>query len=199
MDQISIALITLLVVVIGALPFGLVNLSVMDAAYHIGKRPALRLAHGASWVEVLYSISALLAGSVISNAIDNSRFVKYLAILIPLIIGLVFMLRKTKIKAISSNNKQGFLKGIVLNLLSVQLLLYWVIAATWLKTSYLTELNPGLIIIFVISVWVGKMGVLWMYAHYSQFILSKSDFLARNINRVIGMVLILSGLIQLIK
>ena len=191
--------IIILLAVIGALPFGLVNLSVLETAYHRGKQPALKVAHGASSIEVIYSISALLAGRIIAKAIDNSPVVKYIAVLVPLIIGLFFLFRNNQLKQNLPHKKQGFLKGIILNLLSVQVLLYWVVAITWLKTSYLSELTPILNIPFVASVWIGKMGVLWLYAQYSQFIMSKSDFLAKNMNRIIGLVLIFSGLIQIIK
>lgn len=91
------------------------------------------------------------------------------------------------------------MKGVVLNLLSIQVLLYWIVAITWLKTSYLPEITPGLILVLVVSIWIGKMGVLWVYALFSNLIMSKSDFIAKNINRIIGTILILSGFIQLIK
>ena len=91
------------------------------------------------------------------------------------------------------------MKGVILNLLSIQVLLYWIVAITWLKTSYLPEITPGLVLVFVVSIWTGKMGVLWLYAQFSRPIMSKSDFLAKNINRIIGVILIISGLIQFIK
>ncbi len=196
MNPITIASITILIAVIGALPFGLVNLSVLETAYRSGLHPALKVAHGASWIEVLYGITALLAGSIIAKAIDNSPVVKYVAVILPLITGLFFLFRNNQVKQSLPQKKQGLLKGVVLNLLSVQVLLYWIASVTWLKTNYLSELTPVLIVLFIASVWVGKMGVLWLYAQYSQFILSKSGFLVKNINRIIGLVLILSGLIQ---
>lgn len=200
MDIITITGITIITAVIGALPFGLVNLSVLNTAYQSNRQTALKVAHGAAWIEVLYGILALLGGTIIAKAIENSPFVKHIAVMIPIVVGVFFLLKNNnKVTQNIHDKKQGYLKGIVLNLLSVQVLLYWIVAITWLKTSYLPEITPGLLIVFVTSVWFGKMGVLWLYAQFSRSIMSKSDFLARNINRVIGVILIISGIIQFIK
>ena len=167
MNIIEVTGIIILTAIIGALPFGLVNLSVLDTAFHKNRHTALKVAHGASWIEMLYGILALLAGTFIAKAIENSPMVKYTAVLIPIFVG-VFFLFKNGDQPDLPDNKQGYLKGIVLNLLSVQVLLYWIVAITWLKASYLPEITPWFIIVFVASVWVGKMGVLWLYAKFSK-------------------------------
>lgn len=199
MNIIAVTGIIILTAIIGALPFGLVNLSVLNTSYESNIQRALKVALGASWVEVLYGILALLAGTIIAKAIENSPVVKYTAVLIPFVVGLFFLFKKNGSQSDLPDTNQGYWKGIVLNLLSVQVLLYWIVAITWLKASYLPEITPGFIIIFVASVWTGKMGVLWLYAKFSKKIMSKSDFLAKNINRIIGVILIISGLIQFIK
>lgn len=195
MDIIKVTGITILAAIIGALPLGLVNLSVLHSAYQSYRKTALKIAHGASWIEVLYGLLALLAGTVISGAIEDRPVFKYIAVLVPLLVGLFFLFRRVARPEVP-DARQGYLKGVVLNLLSVQVLLYWIVAVTWLKTNYLPELTPMLVVVFVTSIWLGKMGVLWLYARFSKRIMSSSVFLARNINRIIGIVLIISGLIQ---
>ena len=198
MDIIKVTGITILAAIIGALPLGLVNLSVMHLACQSNRKAALKVAHGASWIEVLYGLLALLTGTYISGVIGNSPVVRTLAVLIPLLAGVFFLFKKVARQELP-DARQGYLKGVVLNLLSVQVLLYWMVAVTWLKTHYLPELTPMLIFVFVTSLWLGKMGVLWLYARFSKMIMSRSIFLAKNINRIIGIVLIISGLIQFMK
>jgi threonine/homoserine/homoserine lactone efflux protein len=199
MNIIAITGITILTAIIGALPFGLVNLSVLNTAYRSNRQTALKVAHGASWIEVLYGILALFAGTYIAKTIENSSTVKYIASLIPFFIGMFFLFKKSDGKQNHTDNRPGYLKGVILNLLSIQVLLYWIVAITWLKTSYLPEITPGLILVLIASIWIGKMGVLWLYAQFSEKIMSKSDFLTKNINRFVGAVLIISSLIQFIK
>jgi len=158
-----------------------------------------KIAQGASWIEVFYGILALLAGTFIAKIIENSSMVKYIAGLIPFFVGIFFLFKNNNGKQNLSDKRSGYLKGVVLNLMSIQVLLYWIVAITWLKTSYLPEITSGLILVFIASIWISKMGVLWLYAHFSKPIMSKSDFLAKNINRIIGAILIISGFIQFIK
>lgn len=55
------------------------------------------------------------------------------------------------------------------------------------------------IIIFVTGIWIGKMMVLRLYIQLSNKILSKSQVLSNNINRIIGGILFTIALIQLIR
>lgn len=184
--------------VIGALPFGLVNLSVLDTSYRNGRRQALKIAFGAAIVEILFGMLALLAGSVIMNFTTESRFAKILAIIIPAIAGVIFLLKKKKDQKKDNRQSAGFVKGVLLNLVSIQVLMYWLIAITYLNARQLT-IEPGMYIYFGIGIWTGKMVVLWAYAVLSEFILSKSAILASNMNRIIGGVLLITAAIQFIK
>ena len=52
MNQLILLLVGVFVTIIGALPFGLVNLSVVDVTLKQGRKPAMQVAYGAAWVEV---------------------------------------------------------------------------------------------------------------------------------------------------
>lgn len=122
MNAIAVTGIIILTAIIGAMPFGLVNLSVLDTAFHKNRHTALKVAHGESWIEVLYRILALLAGSIIAQVVENSPLVKYTTVLIPIFVGGFFLFKKGSQPHLP-DTKQGYLKGVVLNLLSVQVLL----------------------------------------------------------------------------
>ena len=198
MNPLEIIGITFLVTMIGALPFGLVNLSVLHTAFHTGRSSAMKIAHGAAWIEVAFGLTALLLGSVIGNAIAHNSLVQAIAVFIPLLAGVFFLVKKSNSAQDESRENPGFLKGAFLNLISVQVFLYWVIAITWLKTNMPGEINSGLLVFFIPAVWLAKMSVLWIYARFSKPILQRSSFVANNINRIIGGILIFSGILQFI-
>ncbi|NBC82887.1 MAG: hypothetical protein GVY19_05845 [Bacteroidetes bacterium] len=189
----------LLITIIGALPFGLVNLTVLDVSYHRGTVPAMKIAHGAAWIEIAFGITALLAGNFLGMGMEKYHAIQQLAIAIPLLVGLIFLLNKSKTTVHSAFKTKGFLRGVLLNLISVQVFLYWIFAITYLSGLGLLEINRAVLLLSVPSIWLGKIGVLWLYARFSKPILSRSDYLAKNINRLIGIVLIASGLLQLLK
>ena len=49
----------------GGLPFGLVNLTVLNVSMEKGMRAAMRISHGAAFIEVVFALTALLAGSLL--------------------------------------------------------------------------------------------------------------------------------------
>jgi threonine/homoserine/homoserine lactone efflux protein len=187
-----------LIAIIGALPFGLVNLTVLDVSFRNGKSSALKVAHGAAWIEVIFGFAALMAGSRIVLAMHQSVFTKYLVIIIPGL-GVLFFLKKNSSTADNRDQHKGFIKGALFNLSSIQVLLYWLFAVVYVNTRWQPEFNIYSMLLFAAGIWLGKMGVLWIYACFSVPILSRSAFLAHNMNRIIGTVLVFSAIFQFCK
>ncbi len=199
MNSFTVIATAIIITIIGALPFGLVNLTVLDISFHRNRIAALKVAHGAAWIEVLFGLTALIAGSLIGQFTRDHRVVQTLVLIIPALVGLAFLLKKKSSEAKTTEKESGFLKGMLLNLISIQVLLYWLFAMTYFNTRYEPEFNILFIALFVLGIWVGKMGVLWIYALLSQKIFSRFAFLARNINRIIGVVLLITVFIQFFK
>jgi len=191
--------IAIVITIIGALPFGLVNLTVMDIAYQNGNHQAMRVAHGAAWIEVLFGVLAVGAGGFINEYSTDHYLFKHLFLIIPGIIGMVFLVKKKSTHAPASIGQHGFMKGLLSNLVSVQVLMYWLVAIAYLNSRLPFNFTLLNILLFTMGIWLGKMGVLWTYSYFSHKILSHSNFLAQNINRFIGVILILTVIIQILK
>lgn len=199
MEFLIITFIAVFITIIGALPFGLVNLSVLNTSYRSGTSIAMRLSHGAAIVEVAYGLLALTAGGLIAHVISSSPFVYYLVLAVPAIAGIYFLLKGRYRQPGDAGEKRGFFRGMLLNLVSIQVLMYWLFAVTYLLAVREIEYNAFTIVFFAAGIWFGKMGVLWLYAIFSKRIFCSMGFLARNINRVIGVVLLFTVVIQLVK
>ena len=199
MEALSIIIYAFLITIIGALPFGLVNLSVLDTSYRTGPASAMKVSHGAALIEVAFGLTALTAGGLIAHIIRDSPLLYYLVLAVPAVIGIVFLLKGRHKQASGSLKNAGFMKGILLNLASIQVLLYWLLAMTYLHAMLDVEYHVFTIVLFALGIWLGKMGVLWLYAVFSKKIFARMGFLSRNINRIIGVVLLLTVILQLIK
>ncbi|MDF1576255.1 MAG: hypothetical protein P1P86_13790 [Bacteroidales bacterium] len=199
MEPLSILLYAFIITIVGALPFGLVNLSVLDTSYRTGPASAMKVSHGAAMIEVAFGLTALTAGGLIAHFIRNSPLLYYLVLAVPAVIGIVFLFRRKHKQAAGSTKKGGFLKGVLLNLVSIQVLLYWLIAMTYLHALLDFEYHVFTLVLFALGIWLGKMGVLWLYAVFSRKIFERMGFLSRNINRIIGVVLLFTVVLQLIK
>ncbi len=194
-----IVLMGFLASIMAAVPFGLVNLSVLKTALKQGKRPAYLIAHGAAVVEVLFVVTAIFAGKALFESINGNSVLKYVSILILSIAGLVFMFKKRGDKTRNRDGHASFFKGILLNLLSFQVFFFWVIAITFMASNDLIRFDPVSMAVLVVTVWTGKMIVLWLYVVLSRRIVANSSFLSTHTDTIIGIILILIAAIQLLR
>ena len=184
--------------IVGAAPFGLVNLTVLNVSHEQGNRAALRIAHGASFVEVLFGLTAILGGSMVYQYLEGNSIVSLIAIAVLVGGGLFFILKKQRLKSSQDTGYAGFLKGAFLNLVSVQVFLFWILAIAFLSSRELIKYDVLSILIFISSIWLGKMLVLQLYMNLSRIMLSKSRLVSKNINRIIGFVLFGMAFLQFI-
>ena len=184
---------------VGALPFGIVNLTVLDETLKKGNRSALNIAHGAAIVEVMFGLAAILTGSLIDSYLDNNIFINYFILGLFIVSGMVFFFNKKSIDFPGKSQFTGFFKGVFLNLISIQVFLFWILAIAFLSTKNLRPPDSISIFIFLIGIWLGKMMVLWSYTILSKNIIAKSQKLSNNMNRIIGLILFSVAIIQAVK
>lgn len=184
---------------VGALPFGIVNLTVLDETIKKGSRPALNIAHGAAIVEVMFGLAAILTGGMINSYIKDNVFINYFILGLFIISGIVFFFNNKRVDFSYKSQFTGFLKGIFLNLISIQVFLFWLIAIAFLSTKNLSPPNSISVVVFLFGIWLGKMLVLWSYTILSKKIIAKSQKLSNNMNRIIGLILFSVAIIQAVK
>jgi threonine/homoserine/homoserine lactone efflux protein len=98
-QYILILLIGALATTIGAVPLGLVNLSVADMAIKVNIRQSMSLAFGAAIIEILFAVTAQQAGSLLSHLIEANSELKYSVLAILLFSGVSFWFKKVKWKS----------------------------------------------------------------------------------------------------
>jgi threonine/homoserine/homoserine lactone efflux protein len=185
--------------VIGALPFGLVNLSVLDAANRMNNRVALSISHGAAIVEVLFGLIAIYAGSIIHQFISENSIINYISIAVLGLAGIIFLAKRRNIKSPGQSKSSGFFKGALLNIISFQVLIFWLVAVAFLSSKQIMDYHFTTILVFVIGIWIGKMTVLWLYIQLSNKIVSKSKIMSNNMDRILGFILFVIALIQIVR
>lgn len=193
-------IIALAATTIGAVPLGLVNLSVVNAAVKNDSQGALQIAHGASVVEIIFALIALLAGNKLAPVLQENWVIRYFVFAVLLGSGLFFWFKKNQVKTTSPNRKStGFIKGILLNLVSVQVLLFWLLAATVLSAKQLIPSAFSEMLFFIVGVWLAKMGVLKGYATLAQKVAGHAQKISGNINQIIAIVLMAVAIVQFMK
>ncbi|MFN2395074.1 MAG: LysE family transporter [Bacteroidales bacterium] len=195
-----IFILAILAAIIGAVPLGLVNLSVIETTIHKGHKPAMQIALGAALVEVIFGLIAILSGNILNRLIGNNAFINYMIAGVLLLAGLLFLfIRKSKNIKRQKVKFSGVFKGIFLNLISLQVFLYWLLAATFFY-AYGFEFQSSISLILLITgILTGKIIILWLYSLLSKNVLSNMQIVVNHTNKLMGIILLVSGLIHLTR
>lgn len=185
--------------VIGAVPFGLVNLSVVDSTLSRNERAAFLLSAGATLIEIAYVMLAVFMGNRLAGYIENNQWIEFFILLILLAAGIYFFRRKNKAADKKVFIMPAFIKGMLLNILSVQVLLYWFVAVAFLQANSQIVFTQECIVSFIFAVALGKMLTLFIYRLVAKKIKSKSSVIARKINYIIGTIIVGLAAVQLFK
>ncbi len=185
--------------IIGGLPFGLVNLSVVDSTLNRGERAAFWVSAGATIIEIAFVLLAIFLGSSLAVYMGNNAWIEIIIIMVLLAAGVSFFLKKSKGSGKKTLAMPDFVKGVFLNILSMQVLLYWFVAVAYLQAVSLIVFTAECIVAFTVAVALGKMLTLLFYRLLAIKIKSKSSIIARKINLIIGSIMAGLAVFQFIK
>lgn len=188
---------------LGTLPFGPINLSVVDTTIKDSFRAALILSIAAALVEIVMSFIAVHCSVAINQVLENGSWVKIAAIALFIGLGLFFFFKRESKKGEEKDPKKTnpFWKGLIIALLNPQAIPFWIFVLTYLSMSHIIELNTSatqisVILTFLVGVAFGKLAALLLFALLSKLISKRSAFLGQWMNKIIGSILLAIGLFQ---
>lgn len=186
----------------GTLPFGPINLSVVDTTIRQSFRAGLWFSVAAAIVEIGQSFIALQFNHSITGYLDGHPWAKLVAAIVFLGIGLAFLLRKDK----EENQKQqwakksNFVRGLFISLLNAQAIPFWIFVLAYLETSqsiqFSTHQSMQIVMAFFLGVSTGKLAALLLFGLLGQLISQRSQLIQHWMNKAIGGILIGIGLFQ---
>ncbi|MFD0863677.1 LysE family transporter [Sungkyunkwania multivorans] len=188
----------------GAIPLGTVNLSVISTTLKQDVRSAMKIALAAGFAEIILSFFALHCSLGFTNFIETHQWIQVSIVLLLLAIGLLLFFKKQKTandtiqKRFSSKYGIGFFLG----LLNPPVVVYWILAISYIdmKAVPLSVHTPIIIlIIFFLGVYIGKVLTLFLYSKISAAIKNKLHTVAQRMNKVMGALLVLISIIQSVK
>ena len=147
-----------------------------------------------------------------TDLLSFSDWTKWVAVLVLIGLGLFFWLKpnraediKREASSISTlrENSHAFFKGLLLALLNPQAVPFWFFIFASLDSAKLVDLriyeDMDLLCFFLIGASIGKFFALWLFVALSKLVEKRISFFSQYINKGIGGILIMVGIIQLIR
>lgn len=201
-SMLAIFFITLIISFVGSLPFGPINLVMIDTTLKNSLRAGFWFSFAAALVEMGQSLVALHGNSWLNSEVYHSPWIKILGFILFSILGLLFLFKKERETNHNSySSKKGFfVKGLVVALLNPQAIPFWIIILAYLQSTQFSTINAqsttANIISFIVGASCGKLGALMLFGIMSQQIINRSSLIRNHINRIIGIILLAVGMFQ---
>ena len=190
----------------GAAP-GASNLAVIKTTTKDSFQKGMRIAIGAGFGEILLAFMALCYSSFLTQFFEMNTWLQLSFMILFFIIGILFFFsvrltfsrQGAKIKPRSHSK---FMTGFILSVLNPPVLLFWILGIS-LTQKYLlplTDMSSLLtLFFFFLGVFLGKTGILYLYAKLGKGWQQKKKTDPSKLNRVIGIALIVLSSLQGIR
>ncbi|WP_163409032.1 LysE family transporter [Flavobacterium ajazii] len=186
---------------IGTIPPGLLNMSAAKINSKEGKKNALWFVIGAVLVVFFQVYVAVLFARVIDNRPDIVTLLREIGFVAFSILTIYFLFiakkptgkKASKIK--KSSKKSRFFLGMLLSGLNLFPIPYYVVVSVTLASYQLFVFENSIIFTFVLGSVLGSFAILYCYIAFFGKIEQKTDYLMRNMNKIIGSI---TGLVALI-
>jgi threonine/homoserine/homoserine lactone efflux protein len=179
---------------IGIIPPGLLNMTAAKINLKEGKKNALWFVIGAVLV-IFFQVSvAVLFARVIDDRPDVVTLLREVGFVIFSILTIYFLFiakepkSKKKAKIKKSSKKSRFFLGMLLSGLNFFPIPYYVLVSVTLASYHLFVFENNIIFIFVLGSVLGSFTALYSYIAFFGKIEQKTDYLMRNMNKIIGTV-----------
>jgi len=186
---------------IGSLPLGMINMTVADEAINKGFRAAMIIAFGAAIIEFLQAFVALKFTYFFTDNPTVDFVIQWGVIPVFVLLGVYYLFKKTSPKNSkkTKESNSGFLKGMMLSSLNMLAIPYWVFYGTYLGSEGLVQHGDFYIVVFALGVMMGGLTLFTAYAKLGVFLVERMDKIRFYTNRIIGILFLTLGILQLLR
>lgn len=186
---------------LGTIPFGPINLAVVNITLKKGFQDGFRFSIGASLVEIVEVALAIAFGAVVQNLLSENLAIQLIIIVVFIVVGLyyLFSIPRPVLKSRIKIKVSPFIKGVLVAFANPQSIPFWVFVLTFISQYIDLNFTGFGMTAFFIGVFGGKLLALLLFAYSSKFLRPKLELSCKIINKSLGVILILIGLSQIYK
>src|SRR5690606_34852812 len=169
---------------LGSIPFGTINVTVIESAISRGFRTALHVIFGAAIIEFVQALIALKFSGLITRSPLTEQVLFWISI--PIFIGLGIYYARQKVadhvEPHPYERSRGFLKGIIVSSLNVLAFRFWIFYGIYHSSVNLIAISLNLnILSFSVGVFTGTVIILMLYARLGEYAKSRYSQLSHRI------------------
>ena len=188
----------LICALIGTIPFGPINLTVVKTTVDINSSHGTEVAVAASLVEMAQALIAIFFGMIISRLLETSLLLRLVIALLFIGLALVILLQKPRPQLPPTCEDKSFLvHGMILAALNPQAVPFWIFVLAAISQYFVLDYTGIFLLAFLAGVFAGKLIALLGFVLVSVWLKTRLESSCLLVNRLLAGVLFLIGAGQL--
>jgi threonine/homoserine/homoserine lactone efflux protein len=191
-------LVGFLACLIGTIPFGPIDLTVVETTVDFDAKRGLKVALAASINEVFQALIAIYFGMLISNFLETNAVIKLAIALVFIGLAIFVFTRKTQpsLNAVTNKQLSFFKKGLLIAGLNPQAIPFWVIALAAISQYFVFDYSGFYLFAFLVGVFAGKITALCGFVIASSYLKVHLKECSQLVNRLLATILLFIGMTQ---
>jgi threonine/homoserine/homoserine lactone efflux protein len=189
---------------LGSLPLGSLNIAAMQIAVQETVRKALLFAFGVALVELIYvrlslkGISWILANQMVFYILEWVTVVLFIILAVSSFIAAGKPEGKQK-NLLLNNSVNRFWLGITMSAINPVQIPFWFLWSSYLFSIHWLDTSTASSNIYIIGIGTGTISGLLLFIYAGKWLVSRLNAGQRTINIAVGLVFLLSGILQLTR
>lgn len=202
MTHLILILLGIVLSFVGSIPFGTINVTVIESAISRGLRAAAWVTAGAALIEFIQALLALKFSGLITRYPLTEQILFWTSI--PVFAGLGYYYLRQKPTSghpqhVPSHG-QGFMKGVIVSSLNMLAIPYWIFYGTYLSSIGWMDLAQDMhILMFSSGVLAGSVTILTVYARIAVYARTRFASLNTHITRWVAYFFFVLAAIQIAR
>ena len=188
---------------LGMLPPGMLNMTVVSLSIKKSMRLALVFAFGAALIEFFQTWVMVKCVDAGQDFLDGNIYVYWVAFFILFGLGISYLVIKPKKieekKNVDSSPLKALIHGMSLSIVNVVAYVFWLMTGVYFINQGVLYSNTFILLAFSFGAMAGAFVVYLIYGILGDKLLSRFDFFANNINKIIALIFFFLSGLQLFK
>ncbi len=186
---------------LGLLAPGMLNMTAVRTSIENGRRSGIIFSAGAASVVFIQASIALIFANYLNHHPEIIEQLQMAGIFVFILLAIFFFLQaKKQFKAKGKANKNNiFFTGMLLSSMNMLAIPFYLGLSTYLSARGNLVLKQPYIILFVIGAVLGAFSLFATYTYFSNFIVRRAQFIAKNINYILSILFVLLAITTLLK
>ena len=183
------------------IPPGMLNMTAVRTTIEKNRKEGIWFSLGAALIVIPQAFIALVFARYFSEHPEVIERLQLAGVIVLFFLSALFFIQaRRKFKGEGTKRRgKSFWIGMLMSSMNMLAIPFYLVLSSVLENRGLLNTEQPFINLFVSGVFLGAFSLFFVYVQFSQIIIKRAQFIARNINYILSLLFLILGILTLIK